>query len=85
MGDWEQKSRARETLSLIGVFSLGSMFIAALVYLALGAVGLKEVAGVIAILLAALPAVLILVPCLYLVGASMWRTRTHLRRGVRGL
>ena len=84
LGDWERERRIRDTLALGALSSVASFLIVALAYLAAHATGMIVGVSFIAIVIVILPAVLIIVPFVFQVGASMWRTRTRTSSGAGG-
>ena len=78
LGDWERKRRIRDTVLLSVLFSTATSVIAVLIYLALRFIGIGRGASFLAVGVAVLPAVLITVPFVAQVAASILRTRTRI-------
>ena len=76
LGDWERKRRIRDTVLLSVLFSVASSVMAAVVYLAMHTIGIGRGVFSVAAVIAVLPAVLIIVPFVFQVAASVLRTRT---------
>ena len=78
LGDWERKRRLGETLLLSVLSSVASAATASVIYFALHAIGIGGGAFLTAIVIAVLPAVLIILPFVFHVAASILRTRTRM-------
>lgn len=76
LGTWERRRRIRDTILLSVLFSAASSVIAVVIYWAMHLIGIGRGAFFAAAVIAVLPAILITVPSVAQVAASIVRTRT---------
>ena len=75
LGDWERRRRVQGRSGLSILFGFFSSVIGALLYFVMYRIGVGKRSVIVALVIAILPAILIIVPFSMKVLASLWRTR----------